>query len=137
MANFKIAHDLTSKTEGGYTNHPNDAGNYTGGKVGVGALIGTNYGISAPVLQAYLQRVPSVADMKNLSKEIAESIYYKNYWMPVRGNELVNQTIANMIYDKAVNMGVSASLRLAQRAAQIEETGKMDDFTLNKINLNG
>ena len=46
-ADFKQAFDLLIGHEGGYTNNPNDPGNWTGGKVNSGTLRGTKYGISA------------------------------------------------------------------------------------------
>ena len=32
MASFEIAYNLTAKNEGGYTDNPDDNGNWTGGK---------------------------------------------------------------------------------------------------------
>jgi len=134
MANFKIADNLTRKSEGGYTGDADDNGNWTGGKKGVGVLVGTKFGISAPVLMAYLRRIPTVLEMKNLSKETVERIYIKNYWNPIRGNEIINQNIANDIYDMAVNAGVGTAITLAKRARNIEESGKMDNRFLKIIN---
>jgi len=134
MANFKIADKITRKSEGGYTGDADDNGNWTGGKKGIGVLIGTKYGISAPVLMDYLGRIPTVAEMKNLSEETVDKIYIKNYWTPIRGNEIVNQDIANDIYDMAVNAGVGTAIILAKRARKIEESNKMDDQFLKIIN---
>ena len=52
-ADFNTAQNLVKKFEGGYSNDKRDPGNYTGAKIGVGKLIGTNWGISAPVLVVY------------------------------------------------------------------------------------
>jgi len=134
MANFEIADKLTRRSEGGYTGDQDDNGNWTGGKKGVGVLIGTNYGISAPVLMAYLGIVPTILEMKNLSKETVEKIYIKNYWNPIRGDEIQNQDIANDIYDMSVNAGVGTSIILAKRARNIKETSKMDDQFLKILN---
>ena len=41
--------------------------------------------------------------MKSLSPSMAKDIYKKNYWNPIRGNEIKNQDSANIIYDMAVN----------------------------------
>lgn len=134
MANFKIADKLTRKSEGGYTGDADDNGNWTGGKKNVGVLIGTKYGISAPVLMAYLGKIPTVAEMKNLSEETVEKIYIKNYWTPIRGNEITNQDIANDIYDMAVNSGVGTAIILAKRARNIEESSKMDSQFIKILN---
>jgi lysozyme family protein len=134
MANFEIADKLTRISEGGYSDHPEDNGNWTGGDIGKGILIGTRYGISAPVLKTYLGRVPAVSEMKNLSEDIADKIYIKNYWKVIRGDEITNQDIANKIYDMAVTSGPGTAIILAKRARNHPESTKMDDQFLNLLN---
>lgn len=136
MAEFIKAYNLTAKSEGGYTNNPKDPGNWTGGKIDVGVLIGTNLGISAPVLQAYYGRIPTVDEMKNLQPLTAQTIYRAHYWNIIRGDEIFSQVEANSIYDSAVNMGAGEAIILAQKALGLPTTGKMDDKTLEKLNNN-
>ncbi|KKS77438.1 MAG: hypothetical protein UV51_C0007G0036, partial [Candidatus Woesebacteria bacterium GW2011_GWC1_42_9] len=106
MASFTIAQTLVKRAEGGYSNDARDPGNYTGGSIGSGTLIGTNWGISAPVLKAYLGYSPSVSEMENLPYSTAEKIYKAQYWNAIKGDTIQNQKLANMLYDTAVNMGV-------------------------------
>lgn len=134
MAKFDIAYKLTSVNEGGYTNNHDDSGNWTGGKVGVGNLIGTNFGISAPVLCEFLRKTATIEDMKIISELTVMTIYRKSYWNVVHGDEIVSQDEANSIYDSAVNMGCGQAVKLAQASLGITETGKMDMSTLNKLN---
>lgn len=134
MANFDIAYNRTAKNEGGYTNNPHDRGNWTDGVAGSGVLIGTNYGISAPVLKKFLGRTPTVEEMKNLPIATVKKIYKSDYWNPFRGDEVIVQEIANSIYDSAVNMGAGTAIKLCQRSLKMPETGKMDDATLNRLN---
>lgn len=137
MADFKISNKKTARNEGGYTNVREDGGNWTGGKVGVGQLIGTNLGISAPVLSAYLGRTATVNDMASLTHEVAEKIYIKNYWNPMRGDEILNQEIADSIYDSCVNMGCHAAIELAQKSLGMvgkQITGTMTNDTLKLLN---
>ena len=47
MADFDKAFDIIVGVEGGFSLDPNDPGNWTGGKRGVGELKGTRWGISA------------------------------------------------------------------------------------------
>lgn len=63
------------KAEGGYSTDRADTGNYYKGE-----FIGTNHGISAPVLATYLGRTPTVEDMKGLTQETARDIAFKNYY---------------------------------------------------------
>jgi lysozyme family protein len=134
MASFKIAHNRRLGIEGKYSGDPLDNGNWTGGKKGVGVLVGSNLGVSAPVLAKHLGRAITVDDMKNLSHETAEAIYRKNYWNPIRGDEIEFQDVANSIYDSAVNMGVSAAIKLTQRSLGIPESVKMTDEIINLLN---
>jgi lysozyme family protein len=134
MANFEIADKRTRTFEGGYTGDKDDNGNWTGGLKGKGKLVGTNHGISAPVLMKYLKKIPSVQEMKTLTKIKACAIYKVNYWDTIRGDEITNQDIANDIYDMGVNAGVETSIILAKRARKIEENTRMDDAFLNILN---
>lgn len=134
MAKFEIAHKKTSINEGGYTSVREDSGNWTGGVVGVGKLIGTNFGISAPVLCEFLRKTATIEDMKNITKDTVEIIYRKNYWNKIHGDELTNQEIANSLYDSAVNMGVGQAIKLAQKALNIPVTGKIDSYMINLLN---
>jgi lysozyme family protein len=134
MANFEIADKLTRTSEGGYSDHREDGGNWTGGKIGVGILIGTKYGISAPVLMIYLGKVPTLSAMKNLSSETVTKIYNKNYWKAIKGDEIINQAIANQIYDMAVTSGPGTAIKLAKRVRNHPESTKMDDQFLNLLN---
>jgi lysozyme family protein len=106
MADFKKAQEFVKLAEGGYGNDSRDHGNWTGGRVGSGVLIGTNHGISAPVLSEYLGRTATESDMRNLSYETALQIYKKNYWDALALSNLRNQSTALLIYDGAVNQGV-------------------------------
>lgn len=136
MANFLIAFGKTIKTEGGYSNVREDRGNWTGGKIGSGVLVGTKYGISAPVLMAHLGRLPTVDEMKNLSRDTVQKIYKSNYWDIMRGDEIVTQFLADKIFDNCVNFGVAGGIKILQESLTIKATGKMDDVTLNKLNQN-
>jgi lysozyme family protein len=106
MADFNQAQEFVKVVEGGYGNDSRDNGNWTGGKVNSGILIGTNHGISAPVLKEWLGRTPSIADMKNLPYSTALQIYKKNYWDALSLSIVENQSLALLIYDGAVNQGV-------------------------------
>lgn len=125
MASFDIAQEIVKANEGGYQNNAKDSGNYTGGKVGVGAQIGTNHGVSAPVLMAWLGRTPTVEDMRNLGYATALQIFKRNYWDYLALDNLANQSIANMIYDGAINQGVGASKKMmADALIAVGKTGQ-------------
>ncbi len=123
QADFGQAQAIVAKNEGGYQAIASDKGNYVDGK-----LIGTNHGISAPVLKTYLGRTPTVADMKNLSYSTALSIYKNNYWNPIKGDQINSQKLAALIDDMSVNNGVGA----AQKT--VKDSLGISTYDVNKIN---
>ena len=67
MASFSKAQKIVHRAEGGYQSLYNDKGNWTSGSTGIGTLIGTKYGISAPAMKSWLGKTPTKHDMQNLS----------------------------------------------------------------------
>lgn len=134
MADFKIAAARTNRFEGGYQCYPDDNGNWSGGKKGLGFLIGTNRGITAPELMQFIGRLPTVNDMKNLGHTDALMIYKKKFWDKIWGDRINSQELANQIYDMAVNAGVGAGIKLAYRITDLKEGAKMSEELLNKLN---
>lgn len=114
MANFEKAQKIVGIIEGGYQNDPRDSGNYY-----MGNLIGTNWGISAPTLAAYLGRTPSKTEMQNLSRQTAEHILKINYWLSNHLEKIQNQSLATLIYDGVVNHGTNTMRFLLVKALRL------------------
>lgn len=110
MANFKKAQQIVGLNEGGFQIDPRDQGNYFKGN-----LIGTNWGISAPLLASYLGRIPTREEMKALPKKTAEEILRQVYWMRNKLDQLKNQSVATLIYDGTVNQGTNTIRQLLER----------------------
>ena len=104
--------------EGVFDDSPKDRGNWTSGKVDVGALKGTKYGISA-------MTYPQV-DIKNLTLENAKLIYYRDFWQPAHCDELPN-AIRFDVFDMAVNSGIRAAIKTLQKAIGATPDGIMGD----------
>jgi len=134
MANFEIAFKRREPIEGGWSGEAEDDGNWTGAKQGVGQLVGTNLGITAWEYKKFLGHDPSLEEMKNMPREHAMKIFKAEYWDKIRGDEILDQGIANDLYDTAVNQGLITGIRQMQEAAGIAITGKVDDKTLNNLN---
>lgn len=122
-SSFDESQYLVKGVEKGYSADKKDRGNYVKTKWGK-RFVGTNHGISAPVLMNYLGRVPSVDDMKNLSYQDALEIYKQQYWTPQNLGLYNNQSIANLIYDGCVNQGIK-TMKDIVRAAYIENGIKL------------
>jgi len=109
-SSFDVSQEIVEVAEGGYSDDRQDTGNYIefkmGGKV-LNRFIGSKYGISAPILQKYLGRLPKKEDMQNLSYETALKIYKSKYWDNQSIHKYCNQSIANIVYDGCVNQGIT------------------------------
>jgi lysozyme family protein len=82
--------------EKGFTDSPADAGNWTGGKVGVGSCRGTKYGISAA-------SYPDL-DIGKLTLEQAKAIARRDYWTRYHCDEF-DPRIGAQVFDAAYNGG--------------------------------
>src|SRR5882762_9217567 len=83
--------------EGGYQAAADDPGNWTGGKIGLGALKGTKYGISAA-------QYPDL-DIANLSADAAIAIYRRDWWERF-GLARLPVPLAQKLLDAGVNIGM-------------------------------
>lgn len=110
--------------EGGYSSDRNDPGNWTGGKVGAGKLIGTKYGIAA-------NTYPTL-DIKNLTWEQAKSIYKRDFWDAVHADSLPAAVAYNAL-DGAINSGASRSIQWLQKAAGVADDGRWGPVTMAAI----
>lgn len=126
--NFDQAFDRLINHEGGYSNDRNDLGNWTGGKVGVGELKGTKFGIAAHSYP-YL-------DIKNLTLEQAKEIYRRDFW-DILGE--AHSSIKFQVFDAAVNHGHGNAIRFLQRAVGVADDGawgKVSQAALNRMETN-
>ena len=104
---FARAFELVIGHEGGYTDNPNDPGNWTSGRTGQGECKGTKYGISAA-------SYPNL-DIKNLTLDEAQAIYRKDYWAPA-GCPDMPPRLAFVQFHAALNNGVGRAVSWLQEA---------------------
>lgn len=119
--NFPAVMEEIFAHEGGLSMLRSDPGNWTGGKVGVGELRGTNYGIAS-------HAHPNV-DIKNLSKAEAREIYRKDYWSPIKGAQLP-AGIDLVTMDASVNSGLGRGARWTQQALGVKADSVVGPKTL-------
>ena len=120
-ADFLACSVFTRVEEGGYVDDPRDTGNWTGGAVGAGTLIGSNMGVGAPTLAAWL-RSPAigVATMRGLSLSIYGAIAKAQYWNPMACADMP-PGIDLMLFDFGWNRGPGTSIRLLQGALGLHQ----------------
>ena len=112
---------FVARWEGNYTDNPEDHGNWTGGKKGVGELKGTKYGISAA-------SYPHL-DIRNLTMQQADDIYYRDYWL-ASGADKLPWPYALFAFDTAVLHGVGTS-----RAWQAEVGNNAYAFAAKRLKV--
>ena len=115
--------DNVLRREGGYVNHPQDRGGPT------------KYGITLKTLSNYIGRVALVAEVENLSEDLAREIYERNYYIAPRIDRLPNE-IQPFIFDCAVNHGPRRAIKFVQSICnqagcdpQLTEDGAMGPAT--------
>lgn len=117
-AAFREVHEkIVVPWEGGYVNDPDDPGGET------------KYGIS--------KRSYPHLDIKNLTREQANEIYYRDYWLRSKA-DLMPPAVAAVHYDCAINQGLADAARFLQRALQVPADGiigKMTFAALDKCNV--
>jgi len=102
---FDAALKVVLHHEGGFVDHPKDPGGRT------------NMGITQKTLdRARLIDASLPVDVRNISDRHAASIYLRDYWRPVSGDDLP-EGVAMIVFDCAVNQGVGRAITILQEAA--------------------
>jgi len=97
----KAVSDLIDNWEGGYVNDPHDAGGET------------NMGISK-------RSYPDV-DIRHLTREDAEEIYYRDFWMRPGVQAISDPTMRAKVFNMGVLMGPGVAEHLAVGCNNISE----------------
>ena len=104
--------------EGGFVDHPKDPG---------GA---TNFGITQRVARARGYQ----GDMRNLPLATALAIYEKDYWAPIKADQLPEH-LRFHVFDAAVNSGPGQAIKWLQRAAGVTQDGVIGPRTLSAASM--
>lgn len=122
---WNSARQLTLNCEGGFQCNPADDGNWTGGSVGKGKLVGTNHGISAA---AYPHE-----DIVNMTQERAEYLYKRDYWDRCKCDQLPD-CLSVAVFDFAVNSGDKVAKKKLQKALGVTDDGIIGNQTIGAAN---
>ena len=110
--------------EGGYSTDRRDPGNWTGGRVGVGTLKGTKFGLAA-------NTYPNL-DIKNLTLAQAKEIYKKDWWDKL-GADGMHSAIVFQLWDFAVNAGKPRAIKELQQVAGVPADGLIGPKTIAAV----
>jgi len=109
MSPFDLAMEFVLRAEGGDSNDPDDRGGRT------------RYGIS--------QRAYPRIDISTLTLEHARDLYHRDYWRPMRCDQLPSK-VAVALFDYGVNCGVGAAVRELQRIIGVTVDGSVGPATI-------
>ena len=126
MANVKLLAPKILKWEGGYVNDILDKG---------GA---TNKGITISTWKSQGWDKDSdgdidVEDLKKITVEDFTIILKKNYWDRWKADNIINQSIADIVVDWVWGSGVWG-IKIVQRILDLKEDGIVGNITLTKLN---
>ena len=107
-ANRRSSFLATMRWEGGdkLSLDKRDSGNWTGGRIGVGVLKGTKWGVAASA--------HPTLDIAKLTADEALSIFLSSYWRPIGADDLP-AGLDHAVSDDAYNSGPSAALQRLRR----------------------
>lgn len=136
MANFKIAFDRTMKHEGGYANDPDDRGGET--YMGISRKYHPTCGIwkyvDAAKATSKTTQIINNTLKKNASAQNIVMIFYKQkFWDIFELDKVKRQSVANEIFDDAVNRGVGAATKLAKSIFGLRADSKITKEFLIKL----
>ena len=118
MANAKLLQPFILRWEGGFVNDPLDRG---------GA---TNKGITIGTFRQFYGKDATVEQLKNITDEQWLHIFKSGYWNPWKADEIVNQSIANIVVDWAWASGPGTSIKQVQGVLGVAADGIVGPKTL-------
>ncbi len=118
--NLDRALTLVLKHEGGYVDHPKDPG---------GA---TNKGVTIATFKRYVNPAGTVDDLKKLTDTQARTVFERQYWDAIRGNQLPSG-LDYAVFDFAVNSGPKRAAQFLQKIVGVEPDGVIGPETLKAV----
>lgn len=122
MSGFETAFEIIVDVEKGLSMDPNDPGNWTGGRCGIGQLKGTKYGISAATY-------PHL-DIADLTLEQAKALYHRDFWKAAQC-DLLQWPLSLCVFDGAVQHDPVDARKLLQKAVGARQDGHIGPQTLS------
>ena len=120
--NFEKCLEHLLRSEGGYSDHPQDPGGRT------------NLGVTQAVWEDWIDRAVSEAEMKALTPAKVAPLYREMYWDRVKGDKLPSG-VDYCVFDAAVNSGVSRAAKWLQTTVGAVADGAIGEQTLKQVLL--
>lgn len=121
MADAQKLVPLILRWEGGFVNDPDDAG---------GA---TMKGVTLATFRKFYGADKTVEDLKQITDAQWLHIFKTGYWDKFRGDDIDDQSVANMCVDWLYNSG-TAAIKRVQKIVGVVDDGIVGDKTVAAIN---
>jgi len=150
MAEFSISHRKTGGHEGGYhseADSPNDRGGETWRGVARKRSPGDAWEGWAIIDKRKLESdFPKNLDSDPELLNLLVKFYIENFWTPINGDSIPDQSVADRLYDVAVNSGPETAVKFLQTSlnllnrnqqlwADIPVTGHFGQMTLGALSV--
>ena len=126
MANFDPIYVNLMRDEGGFVLHKvaGDSGGWTYGG------IARNYHKDWPGWRLIDNGVRSSEELSKLVREF----YVREFWLPLKGDQLIHQDVANMLFSFSVNASSKVAVKLAQTCVGVVADGVLGPKSLAALN---
>lgn len=121
MADAQKLTPLILRWEGGFVNDPDDAGGTT------------MKGVTLATFRKFYGADKTVEDLKQITEAQWLHIFKTGYWDVFRGDDIDDQSVANMCVDWLYNSGIAAIKRV-QKIVGVVDDGIVGDKTVAAIN---
>lgn len=130
MPHFEIAYDLTKRHEGGYSKLPSDRGGET--YAGISRRHHPEWEGWA-VIDGIQNKKQGQFFSRYGIQPLVIAFYHREFWLKMRGDGIVSQSVANFVFDWFVHSGI-AGLVEVQRTLGIKPDGIFGPITIAKLN---
>jgi lysozyme family protein len=133
MAEFKTAFQKTLNHEGAYVNDTDDLGKETYKGI---SRSSHNKWLGWAIIEKYKSKsdFPSMLDKDIELQKQVELFYLYEFWLPLKADQIQNQTSADSIFDFAVNSGIKTTVLIVQSVVGTKTDGIIGEQTLKKLN---
>lgn len=122
MADYKSLGYKIMQLEGGYANHPYDKGGPT------------MKGVTFKTFKSFFGEDSSLTDLLHITDEQWFLIFKTGYWDAVNADNIINQSIADIVVDFAYMSGPRTAIKKIQKALKLKCDGVVGPDTLNMLN---
>lgn len=128
----EFTRDYIQRWEGGMSRDPNDAGNWSTGKKGVGTLLGSNRGVTGRTLAAYRGvkvETLRMADIEAITLDVATKIALLLFYEQPGISRLSWNRVTASVMDFGWGAGPASAVKMLQDLIDVDQDAKIGPKT--------